>query len=352
MKRLVLLHFAPEQVVIDEDELSGPGEGQVLVRVLYTAISPGTEMLIYRGQVPAGMPLDENLPALQGAFRYPFSYGYSSVGQVVETGAGVDPSWRGRLVFAFQPHQSHYISVPGELLPLPPGVSPEDAVFLPNVETAVNFIMDGRPMIGERVAVFGLGVVGLLTTALLASHPLGCLAGWDRYGLRRQAAQALGASFLFDPILHDAQAARAALGFDGSETGQDGFDLLYELSGSPAALNTAVELAGYAARVIVGSWYGSKPAHLDLGGRFHRGRARLISSQVSTIAPDLLGRWSKSRRMQVAWEHLARLRPSRFITHRIPICEAGQAFRLVADHPDLTIQVILEYQSASESGVV
>jgi threonine dehydrogenase-like Zn-dependent dehydrogenase len=298
-------------------------------------------MLVYRGQAPADMPLDDSLPALDGTFQYPFKYGYSSVGQVVDVGPGVAPAWRDRQVFSFQPHQSFYLAAPSNLLPLPDGVSPDDAVFLPNFETAVNFVMDGRPMIGERVAVFGLGIVGLLTTALLAAHPLDCLAGWDRYPRRRQAARSLGADHLFDPFAQDPDVVRQTLGFYGPEEGRDGFDLLYELSGSPAALNTAISLAGFAARVVIGSWYGTKTAQLDLGGRFHRSRLRLISSQVSSLSPDLLGRWNKDRRIAIAWQHLARLHPARFITHRFPLAEAARAFRLLADHPEETIQVVL-----------
>jgi len=54
----------------------------------------------------------------------------------------------------------------------------------------------------------------------------------------------------------------------------------------------------YSGRVVIGSWYGSKPVQLDLGGAFHRSRIRLISSQVSSLAPELSGRWDKSRRFE------------------------------------------------------
>lgn len=328
MKRLALYHVAPEHVEVREEDLPGPGEGQVLVGVTCSAISPGTELMIYRGLAPADLALDDSLSALQGGFHYPFQYGYCSAGEVLETGPGVDPAWRGRRVFAFQPHASHFVSPLAEVQPLPDGLSPEDAVFLPNLETAVNFVMDGRPMIGERVAVLGLGIVGLLTTALLAVHPLDCLAGWDRYEARRAAAGLLGATHLYDAL--------------GQTAGQGSFDLVYELTGQPEALNLAIELAGFSARVVIGSWYGAKTAPIQLGGRFHRSRIRLLSSQVSSLAPDLTGRWDKDRRLAVAWRHLARLRPSRFITQRFALAEAEQAFRLLADHPAETIQVVLQ----------
>ena len=79
-----------------------------------------------------------------------------------------------------------------ELMPIPDGIGMEDAVFLPNMETAVNFVMDGRPLVGEIVAVFGQGIVGLLTTALLTQFPLGGLVCFDRFEKRRLLALELG----------------------------------------------------------------------------------------------------------------------------------------------------------------
>ncbi len=84
-------------------------------------------------------------------------------------------------------------------------------------------------------------------------------------------------------------------------------------------------------------------AALELGGRFHRQRIRLISSQVSTVTPALSARWSKQRRFALAWDMIRRIRPSRFITHQIPFRRARQAFELIDKDPASTIQVILEY---------
>ena len=122
-----------------------------------------------------------------------------------------------------------------------------------------------------------------------------------------------------------------------------GADLAYELSGTPEALDQVIALTGFDGRVIVGSWYGSKRASLDLGGRFHRSRIRLISSQVSTIASELRGRWSKARRFEVAWEMLREIQPERFITQRIPLNEAPGAYQLLDQSPGETIQMILTY---------
>ena len=338
MKGLSVTFTAPKEVSVVNGELPALGSGQVLVRTLFSAISPGSEMLLYRGDFPQDMPLDENLPALAGEFAYPLKYGYSVVGEVVEAGAGVDSSWVNRLVFAFQPHTSHFITDPEALLPLPEDLNPEEALFLPNMETAVNFLMDGAPMIGERVIVFGQGIVGLLTTALLSQYPLADLITLDRYELRRSSSLTLGAHICLDPGQPEAQERLLA-------TLPDGADLSYELSGAPGALNQAIAITGYNGRVVIGSWYGGKRADLDLGGHFHRSRIRLISSQVSTIAPDLQGRWTKARRFNLAWEMIKKIQPSRFITHRIPVERASEAYQLIDQKPEESVQVVFTYQT-------
>ncbi len=343
--RTALYFTAPYQTAFRTESLNDPAPGQVRVRVAFSAISPGTEMLIYRGQMPQGMRADATIAALVGALAYPLKYGYATVGQVEAVGKDVDEAWLGRWVFAFQPHQSHYLASVSEVLPLPLGISPEDATFLPNTETAVNFLMDGRPMLGERVVVFGQGIVGLLTTALLAAFPLERLIVLDRFPLRRKVGLALGAHQALDPA--DAHLMEALTHALGAPQGTGGADLIYELSGAPAALNMAIAITGFGGRVVIGSWYGQKRTPLDLGGHFHRSRIRLISSQVSTLAPEHTGRWDKARRMALAWHHVAALRPaSRFVTHRFPAADAAAAYAQIDQHPEETLQVLLVWSAS------
>ncbi len=324
-----------------EEFLPTPAPDQVVVETQVSAISPGTEMLLYRDQAPAGIPLDETIPDLAGDFSYPFKYGYAAVGRVVGRGADVDPEWHNRLVFAFHPHESHFLASPAGLIPVSAGVSPEEAAFLPNMETAVNFLMDGQPLIGEQVLVFGQGVVGLLTTALLARFPLARLVTLDRYPLRRKQSLDVGAHISLDPAAQDVLEQVSSLVHKGGF--YPGADLTYELSGDPGALDQAIAVTGFNGRVVIGSWYGQKRADLDLGGRFHRSRVRLISSQVSTIAPEWSGRWNKSRRLDLAWHMLQKVKPAQLITHRFPITQASQAYALLDQHPEKAIQVMLKY---------
>lgn len=341
MERQSLYFTAPKQVAIRTEAVPKPAFGQALVQTLISAISPGTELLLYRGQVPPDLAVDETIPALSGSFTYPLKYGYAIVGRVMEPGAGLGPEWQERLVFAFHPHESHFMATPDELLPLPEGLLPEEAVFFANMETAVTLLLDGQPLLGEQVAVFGQGIVGLLLTALLARLPLASLVTLDLHPRRRLASESLGAQVSLDPLAPDAlERLRAHL--QGPRP-YPGADLTYEVSGNPLALDQAIAATGFSGRVVIGSWYGRKRADLHLGGPYHRRRLRLLSSQVSSIAPELSGRWNKARRYQLTWELLREVRPAQLITHRLPLAQAPQAYELLDQDPAAAIQVILTY---------
>jgi 2-desacetyl-2-hydroxyethyl bacteriochlorophyllide A dehydrogenase len=313
----------------------------VRVQTQCSAISAGTELLVYRGQIPADMALDTSLSALQGKMVYPVQYGYACVGKVEAIGAEVDVHWLGRRVFAFAPHASHFIAAPTELIPLPDDIDVESAVFLANMETAVNLVQDGNPGLGERVVVLGQGIVGLLLSSLLLQFPLALLATVDGLSPRRARSQQLGVKQVFDPFAAvEMEALKALLlGLDGNE----GADLIYEVSGAPEALNLGIDLSGFASRIVIGSWYGSKGANIALGGAAHRNRLMITTSQVSTIASALSGRWNKSRRFELSWEMLFRLQPRQLISHRIPFADAASAYELLHRAPAELMQVIFIY---------
>jgi len=331
MARLSVVFTAPGQVEVAQEPLPTPAPGELLIQTDLSAISAGTELLFLHGQVPTAMSVDSTLAALDGEVRYPLRYGYACTGRVIAAGAESDAAWVGRRVFAFQPHTSHFTAPVTQLIPVPDGLTPAQAALLPNMETAVNLVMDGQPVLGERVAVVGLGVVGLLTVALLARFPLTHLLAIDPLPARRALALQLG--------------THAALTPEAASSAGD-CDLTYEVSGAPAALNTALALTGYAGRVVIGSWYGIKQAPIDLGGAFHRSRIRLLASQVSTLDPRWLGRWDKVRRFAVAWEMLRRIDAGALITHRLPVAQAPEAYRLLDQEPHQALQVLLEYPIA------
>jgi len=384
VKRKTLYFTAPRQVELREESLSALGADDVLVETICSSISAGTEMLVYRGQFPH---LKDSHDNLSSDLNYPLAYGYACVGVIRETGKQADKSLRDKIVFGFEPHTSSFICHPSTLIFAPASLSAETCSFLPNMETAVNLVHDAAPILGERVLVLGQGVVGLMTASLLHEFPLEVLVTSDCYPLRRKSSLEIGVNDSFEPeIINEANANdkisvnpnqsqpitsqsnesqsntsqpnesqpnssqlnKSQLNKFQSNKTQSGytqsrFDLTFELTGSPSALDDAIASTAFSGRIIIGSWYGDKRAAIDLGGAFHRSRIKIISSQVSTIAPELSGRWDKSRRFDVAWKALERIKPEKWITHRFPIEKAEEAYQLLDENPQKTIQVLFTY---------
>ncbi|OFE11575.1 oxidoreductase [Pseudohongiella acticola] len=327
---------APQQLEERSVALPAPGPGQLRVKSLCSAISAGSELLVYRGELPEEMSLDANLASLSSASTYPLQYGYACVGEVMDVGEGVDLAWVGRRVFSFQPHASHFISTAEQLTPVPEDVDTEAAVFLPNMETAVNLVQDGAPMIGEHVVVLGQGIVGLLLTGVLARHPLSGLYTLDTQARRRQCSLKQGASASLDPLADLASIQCDVLGGKGA-------DLIYEVSGVPDALNQAIALSGFDARIVIGSWYGKKSAAIALGGEAHRNRLKITTSQVSTLAPGLSGRWDKTRRFDICWQMIRHLQPQTLISHRHALDEAAALYQMLHNKHEEVLQAVFVY---------
>src|SRR5262249_12247445 len=127
-------------------------------RALYSALSRGTEALVFAGRVPASEFDRMRAPYMGGALPFPVKYGYSVIG-AVENGPA---DMQGRTVFVLHPHQSRFDVPASAAVPLSEGLAPARAVLAANMETALNAIWDGEPKAGDRVAVVGAGVVGTL----------------------------------------------------------------------------------------------------------------------------------------------------------------------------------------------
>jgi threonine dehydrogenase-like Zn-dependent dehydrogenase len=250
----------------------------VLVRALHSGISRGTELLVFRGEVPESEYERMRAPFQEGSFPAPLKYGYASVG-IVEQGP---PPLQGQTVFCLYPHQTRYV-VPAEAVhPLPEGLPAARAVLAANMETALNALWDAAPHIGDRIAVVGAGVVGLLA-AWLAGRMPGCeVEVIDTNPARRAVAERLG------------------LVFASPQRARPDADLVIHASGNAEGLATALRLAAFEATVLEMSWYGRQAVTLPLGEAFHSRRLTLRSSQVGQVALPQRARWSHGRRLALA----------------------------------------------------
>jgi 2-desacetyl-2-hydroxyethyl bacteriochlorophyllide A dehydrogenase len=327
----------PRSVDLRESIARPPGPGEVLIEALYSAISHGTEMLVFRGEVPADLALDLSIPTCQGSFDFPVKYGYASVGRVAEVHSDAASLKTGDVVFAFNPHETCYTIPAGFVTKLPDELAPKSGVFVANLETAVNAMLDAAPRLGETVAVIGQGVVGLLITWLARKVGAGLVITADPLEVRQRLSQALGADWAVDSSARDI-ADRVAELTDGV-----GADVVIEASGQPSALDSAIRACSREGRVVVVSWYGVKRASLLLGADFHRKRLTLRSSQVSTLDPSLGPRWTLSRRRELVVRYLAEIDFEPLITHTIPFARAAEAYRMIDEQPEQVVQVVLEY---------
>lgn len=328
------LYFAgPDKVNIEEEPLRKPEEGEVLIDSILSSVSSGSEKLIYKDRLEKNTLLDTDIETLRGRFDYPVKYGYSVIGEIISTGKGVDEELIGDKVFCFQPHESKFTHSVEDIIPIPDDISPKDFSFLASMETAVNLVLDGAPLIGENVIVIGQGVIGLLTTSILQNFPLDNLITIEPLESRRKVSRKMGADFVVEDIRS----------LESTDLNDAGADLLYELSGDLSSLEKAVEFARYNGRIIAGSWYGDQAQELNLGTKFHRNRLKIKSSQVSSIDPDISGRWTKSRRLDQAINMIEDIKPKSLITHEIPFSEAERAYRLIDEHPEKCIQIVLHY---------
>ncbi|WP_326540864.1 zinc-dependent alcohol dehydrogenase [Pseudorhodoferax sp.] len=310
---------APGRAAIRRGRLPALVSGALQVRALHSAVSRGTELLVFRGEVPASEHQRMRAPFQQGEFPGPVKYGYASVG-VVEEGPA---AWLGRHVFCLHPHQTRYQVPATAVHALPADLPPARAVLAANMETAVNALWDAAPRLGDRIAVVGGGVVGLLVAWLAARVP-GCAVELvDVRPARAAVAARLGLQFALPP------AARADA------------DLVVHASGQPQGLVTALALAGFEATVLELSWYGQRAVTLPLGQAFHAQRLSLRSSQVGTVAAAQRSRWSHGRRMALALQLLCDPALDALLTDHAPFGELPAVLQRLSDGaPDTVCQRI------------
>ena len=286
-----------------------PGPDEVLVRTLRTGVSRGTETLVFRGGVPPNQYDVMRAPFQEGDFPGPVKYGYLNVG-VVEAGPA---ALVGRIVFCLYPHQTRYVVPAAAVTVVPDGVPPARAVLAGAVETAVNAMWDAGPLIGDRIAVVGGGMIGCCVTRLLARMPGVRVTLVDVDRSRADLAAALGAEFAApDEVSGDR-------------------DLVVHASATSAGLQTALDLLAIEGTVLDLSWYGDAPVGIALGGAFHSRRLTIRASQVGMVSPSRRGSRSTTDRLALAMELLQDSSFDALLTGESSFRELPDVMRRLAD---------------------
>ena len=315
MRRTVLLFNGDGTTRLAEEPLEAPEEGEVQVKTLASLISAGTERLVLNGNIDASLT---DTTAGGSSFSYPRTYGYCCVGRVTGRGAGVPASILGKRVFGFLPHATHHTVSADTLYELPDSMETHDATFIPNVETALSIVWDAQVGPGSRVVLIGVGLVGTLVARMLQQIPALDLLAVDRPDpLDRHP-------HLGDTVRRCTSDAFSSDVLPSAWT--NGPDVIIELSGVPDMLQRALNASGQETRVVLGSWYGTKSAMLDLGAAFHRKRLTIASTPVSTLPARRKTRWSKPRQLQAAIQLTEMLSPSNNSVDRVSFREAPSVY--------------------------
>jgi threonine dehydrogenase-like Zn-dependent dehydrogenase len=271
----------PGQGEIRPVELPVPRPDDVLVRTRYSAVSRGTEALVFRGGVPESQHDIMRAPFQEGDFPAPVKYGYLNVG-TVESGPS---DLVGRTVFCLYPHQTRYVVPASWVTVVPETVPAERAVLAGTVETAVNAVWDAAPQVGDRIAVIGAGMVGAAVARILAGVPGARVQLVDIDPSRAGLADELGVTFALP------------------EEARGDCDLVVHASASEQGLTRALELLRPEGVCVELSWYGDRAVRVPLGEWFHSRRLTIRSSQVGTVSPNRPK--THAQRLQVALDLLS-----------------------------------------------
>ncbi len=339
-----------ELVACDPQPLS---PGSVRVRTWYSGISAGTELTAYRGSNPyltrtwdTGRRL---FTAGAPSFAYPVAgWGYSEVGEVVEVADGVTAPAVDDVVYGIWGHRSDAVVRADALATrvVPPGLDPLHGVFARVGAIALNAVLAAHPHLGERVAIFGQGVIGLLATRL-ARLSGGVVVAVDGLAPRLDLARVMGAT---DVVPADVPGGAG----DAIRrlTGDVGVDVAIELSGSYRALHEAVRSVGPDGTVVASGFYQGGGEHLRLGEEFHHNRVRIVASQIGGTPVELGARWNHERLVQVVMSQVATgaVDVAPLVTDVLDVGRVAEAFDLLDRGDPRTLQVVLRFDAAPPGG--
>jgi len=343
-KRVVIV----EPGRIDFEDFPSPelGAGQVRTETLYSGISAGTEMAYYRGTGPelagkwdgqAGVYDPDAEPTLS----YPLSYGYENVGRVMEVAPDVEGLAPGDVVFSYAGHETEVAQDAAGVTKLSDDVSPRAANVLAILRLCYNGVLGAGLNLGETVGVFGLGTLGQCLVQLCKLSGVRVI-GIDLIEARRQLAKQLGADQVVDPTAVNLPV------WVRNETGGRGLDCAFEVTASEKGLESAVQCVPKQGKVVAMSFYqGTAP--LRLGPAFHYNCVRIQVVQDMQIPAELTTRWNGDRVSDETARLLPQLQLEPLITHEFPLADAAEAYRLVDQSPQATLQVVLRHPAAEEN---
>lgn len=297
-----LIAVGKEQVAFHEYDSPTLQPNQIRVRSRFAAAKHGTEMAVYKGYAaPRGRydPEYQLFRAEEIGVRYPSALGNICVGYIIEVGAEVSQFQLGDQVFRHAPFREEHVWAAESVRRLPPDVPWHAAVCLDPTDFALGALRDGNVRIGDAVAVFGMGAIGLIALQLAKLAGAYPVIAIDPLENRRNAAIACGADLLINPATQDAGLAIK------EATNKRGADVCIEYSGHHLALQAALRGVAYLGTVVAGAWPGIYPAGLDFGAEAHMNRPKIIFSRACSEPNPEYPTWDEKRLFTVCWRLLS-----------------------------------------------
>jgi len=364
-----LIAIAPRTPVLREYDDPALGERQVRIRTELASPKHGTELVAYRDEPANRRPYDPAWgavmprPATDGPPGFPRPLGNMAVGVVAEVGSAVGRFAVGDRVFGHFPIRETQTVDETAADPLPAGLTAEAAVCLDPAVMAMA-MRDARIGLGDRVAVFGLGAIGLMAVQLARLAGAARVIAVDPLPARRRVALALGADVALDPLGADADVGLAIRRLSGipappapdvpgpdrivggyrevqTQVGNLGVDVAIEAAGSAAALHHAIRATRFGGTVCVLSFSGGDAASLRLGDEFHFNRLHLISARAQSLPLRGHPAWTLARLVDttLAWLVSGRLRADGIVTPVVSFADSVAAYRAIDEHPEQSIKL-------------
>jgi threonine dehydrogenase-like Zn-dependent dehydrogenase len=315
---------------------------EIRVKSLYGAAKHGTEMALFKGYAEARGGFDPEYQLFtteRPGVRYPVLLGNICIGEVIEAGSAVQKITVDDHVFRYGPFREEHTWRADQVRRLPPDVPWQAAACLDPADFALGAVRDGNVRIGDAVAVFGMGAIGLIVVQLAKLAGAYPVIAVEPLALRRHAAAACGADLVLDPTQCDVglEIKRA--------TNKVGADVCIEYSGQHLALQAALRGVAYGGTVVAGAFPGPYPAGLDFGAEAHLNRPKIIFSRACSEPNPDYPRWSETRIFAVVWRLLAEgaIQTEPIVQPVVRFDDLLHEYPKIATHPQENIKLGVQF---------
>jgi len=322
---------------------------EVRIRSRFSAEKHGTMLPIYQGLSPLsekaydpklGLFLPKET-AKGWTASFPMPAGNMTVGVITDVGSTVTRFSVGDRVYGYLPIKETHTASVDRIYEAPPELSDEQLVCIDPATVALMAIREGNVRIGDTVAVFGLGAIGLMAVQIAKMSGSILVVGVEPIEKRRGLAQRYGAEILFDPRGLD-------VGLEIRKATQHvGVDVSLEMSGSYQALHQAVRATRYGGTIVPVSWYHGEAEGLNLGEEWHFNRQILVSgARVESEPYRDHPRWDRKRVYETVTQLLGRskLNVDGILDPVVKFEEVIEAYSMIQDEPEKTIKLGAKYE--------